>query len=137
MPTLRRLIFDGLQTLSPNKLRWYLTEFVHDRQWSDNMIDTDTRQIVLMVMADVTNTERLRLTREELMLCYTRFNQLRMLGDAVEQGLMKEIVSETGPVQYQMLTAEIQSVLEPIRVRAKAPHFDSLIYYCKPGHTEE
>lgn len=129
LPTLRRTIYDALQVLTPHKLRWYLDEFVGDYYWSDEMIDNDTRDIILMVLADITGIKRLRMTHEELRLAYTRFNELQMLKDAVDQELLHEVIPEDGsPTEYKVLHTEIISVLEPLRVRATMKSFGALIY---------
>jgi hypothetical protein len=99
-PHVQERIFEALVNLSPEQFGFELQQVSDKRTFCMTAVDHETWEIIGHVMSEVLEQQDLIMTRDDVVLCYTRFKELMYLKSAVDQGLLEPKITDSGLEYY-------------------------------------
>jgi hypothetical protein len=114
LPTVRETVFLALREITPNRLAFERQQWPSKR-FNTEWVDQDTQNLIMLIMAQEMNEPKLMFTRDEMTLCFHRFNELIMLHECCRQGIMKETTDSNGQVRYQILNADVKPTVTAVQ----------------------
>jgi hypothetical protein len=105
-PQLQKRVYDVLFRLTPRQLTFELAQVQGNKIFSKVMVDQPTFEVISGVMTALLEERNLLFTKDDLVVCWQRFNELIFAYEAVRQGIMTEKI-EGGEIIYEVDSAPI------------------------------